>query len=75
MRVKHDASKCGLSGMCALTAPEIFSQDENDGSIVVLLERPTPDLREKARQAAYLCPTHAISVEDDEASASERGAE
>ena len=75
MRVKHDASRCGLSGMCALTAPEIFSQDEDDGTIVVLQERPTADLHEQARQAAHLCPTHAISVEDDEASATDRGAQ
>ncbi len=52
---------CVGAGQCALTAPEVFDQD--DDGIVVLL---TTDIGDgvAAREAAGLCPARAIRVGD-----------
>ncbi len=62
MRVTADRDVCVGAGMCVLTAPEVFDQDE-DG--LVKLVRPTPDEGEEeavAREAVSLCPSGAIQI-------------
>jgi ferredoxin len=64
IRVRAAREVCIGSGMCALTAPEVFDQDGEDGLVVVLrtrLPHTGPDT-EAAREAAVLCPSGAISV-------------
>lgn len=43
MKVTVDASVCIGAGMCALTAPAVFDQDEDDGTVVLLDGTPPPD--------------------------------
>ncbi|MFI5801741.1 ferredoxin [Streptomyces sp. NPDC051561] len=65
MEVRADRDRCLGAGMCALTAPEVFDQDTEDGLVLLLRTRLTqadPDA-EAAREAAALCPSEAISVE------------
>lgn len=61
MRVTADREVCVGAGMCALTAPEVFDQDD-DGIVVVL--RPAPDGAEAdvAREAVHLCPSGAARL-------------
>lgn len=54
-----DSASCVGAGQCALTAPEIFDQDD-DGIVVVLAETVTDG--DAALQAAQLCPARAITV-------------
>lgn len=64
IRVRAAREVCIGSGMCALTAPEVFDQDDEDGLVLVLrarLPQSGPDA-EAAREAAVLCPAGAISV-------------
>ncbi|MCW2939799.1 MAG: hypothetical protein JWN00_2784, partial [Actinomycetia bacterium] len=63
MRVTADKDVCVGAGMCALTAPELFDQDD-DGLVVVL--RPVPENGEQsdAREAARLCPSGAVRITD-----------
>ncbi|MFJ9212737.1 ferredoxin [Streptomyces sp. NPDC102264] len=51
---------CVGSGQCALAVPEVFDQDEEDGTVVLLDDRPASDLHAAVREAAGLCPVQAI---------------
>jgi ferredoxin len=62
MRIAVDHDKCIASGACALTAPEVFGQDE-DGIVVVLAEHPPPSLHERALDAVRACPAAVIWTE------------
>ncbi|MFD2119401.1 ferredoxin [Streptomyces cirratus] len=64
MRISIDQGVCIGAGQCALTAPDVFTQDD-DGFSELLPGREdgngSPLVREAARGA---CPVAAISVED-----------
>ncbi|MEU0133897.1 ferredoxin [Streptomyces sp. NPDC006296] len=62
MRIEVDGERCIGSGMCTLTAGEVFDQDADDGRAVVLLPEPPAGLREAVREAAGHCPTAAIRL-------------
>ncbi|MGM1059331.1 ferredoxin [Saccharothrix sp. Mg75] len=62
MRVEVDPDRCAGSGMCALTDPDVFDQDESDGTVVLLEPTPTGPHEATAREAAQLCPASAIRV-------------
>jgi len=64
MRVVIDRERCQGAGMCALTAPAVFDQSEEDGRVVVLDAEPPPALEEVVRRAAQLCPNGVISLLD-----------
>lgn len=46
--------------MCALTAPEVFAQSEEDGLVQVI--DPDPGESAEVRRAISLCPAGAISI-------------
>jgi ferredoxin len=64
MRVKIDQSKCVASGQCVLTAPEVFDQRDEDGTVVLLDPTPPAHLAEDVRRAVALCPARVISVDE-----------
>ena len=47
--------------MCALTAPEVFDQDD-EGIVTVLDAEPGDDARETAREAGTLYPSGAVRI-------------
>ena len=54
--------------MCALTAPAVFDQSEDDGSVVVLDPAPPPEQEAAVVRAVGLCPNGVIRlVAHDEA--------
>ncbi|HZP15743.1 MAG TPA: ferredoxin [Nocardioides sp.] len=61
MRIVLDTSKCTGLGMCEAEAPELFEVQE-DGSLVILVEKPSEDDRAKAEAACEACPTEALSL-------------
>ncbi|SFA73930.1 ferredoxin [Amycolatopsis marina] len=63
MRIVADKDVCVGAGQCVLTDPEIFDQSEDDGTVLVLVERPA-DL-ETAREAIQVCPSQALSLAED----------
>ena len=63
MKVIVDYDICASTGACAQIAPEVF-EVRSDGYLYILQEEPTADLHDKVRQAADLCPTAAITLED-----------
>ena len=64
MRIEVDRSRCRGAGQCALTAPDLFDQSEDDGTVVVLDDRPQPEQQERARLAAALCPNSVIRIRE-----------
>jgi ferredoxin len=64
MRVVVDVERCRGAGLCALTAPEVFDQDEEDGTVVVLVDEPPAELHEAVDAAARLCPNSVIRLEN-----------
>lgn len=63
MRIVVNFDVCASTGACTQVAPELF-EIRSDGYLYVLDENPSEEMREKAVQAADLCPTGAITVED-----------
>jgi ferredoxin len=60
MRIQVDRDRCRGAGQCALSAPELFDQSEEDGTVLVLDQQPPPAFHEQARLAAALCPNSVI---------------
>ncbi|GAA3684762.1 ferredoxin [Nonomuraea antimicrobica] len=62
MRITADTTVCISAGMCALTAPGVFDQGDDDGLVAVLLSEPSEELREAAAEAVRLCPSGALDI-------------
>ncbi|MFE2146912.1 ferredoxin [Streptomyces sp. NPDC059456] len=60
-RLSIDRERCIGAGMCAMTAPEVFDQDPDDGLVLLLHAEPPAAHRTAARMAAGLCPSGAIA--------------
>ncbi|MEM9517594.1 MAG: ferredoxin [Actinomycetota bacterium] len=63
MKVVVDFDLCASTGSCMQIAPEVF-EVRSDGYLYILQEEPGAELERKTREAADLCPTGAISIED-----------
>lgn len=61
MRVEGNRDVCVGAGMCVLTAPEVFDQDDT-GIVKVLHPEPSTGEEPAVRQAATLCPSGAVQI-------------
>jgi ferredoxin len=64
VRIDIDAGKCVGAGQCAWAAPDVFNQDEDTGTIIVLDDSPPAEQDALIREAAMMCPAGVISVSD-----------
>ncbi|MBB4686263.1 ferredoxin [Amycolatopsis jiangsuensis] len=64
MKIIADTGKCVGAGQCVLTEPELFDQSEDDGTVIVLNDKPEGELVEKAREAVNVCPSQALSLQE-----------
>ncbi|RDH78473.1 ferredoxin [Mycolicibacterium moriokaense] len=64
MKVTVDQDKCVSSGQCVLNAADVFDQRDDDGVVLLLDERPTPEQEDNVRNAAAACPALAIDIEE-----------
>ncbi|WP_234341151.1 ferredoxin [Streptomyces sp. NRRL S-1813] len=62
LRLSVDRDRCAGAGMCALTAPEVFDQDDEEGLVVLRHPAPAPEHRAAARMAVGLCPAGALAL-------------
>lgn len=62
MELRVDRERCISAGMCALTAPEVFDQDTEDGRVVLLNRAPAPGQGSAVREAGQVCPSGAITL-------------
>ncbi|MFG2830817.1 ferredoxin [Streptomyces sp. NPDC048434] len=65
MKVTVDRDRCIGAGMCALTAPEVFDQDAEDGLVLLLAAEPPSGRTAAARLAAGLCPAGALTLVEE----------
>lgn len=65
MRVDVDRDRCCGAGMCALTEPLVFDQSCDDGTVVLLRPHPPEELWDSVEEAARVCPSQAISLDDN----------
>jgi ferredoxin len=63
MKIRVDREACIGAGQCALVAGSIFDQDD-DGLVVLLTDKPSDEYVAFARKAATLCPAKAIALEE-----------
>ncbi|MEU6507048.1 MULTISPECIES: ferredoxin [unclassified Streptomyces] len=63
MRIDIDTDVCIGAGQCALTAPKVFTQDD-DGFSTVLPGREDGAGDPMVREAARACPVGAIRVSE-----------
>ena len=66
MRIAADRDVCVGAGMCALTTPELFDQDVDEGLVVLKSECVGGEQLEAAREAVGHCPSGALSLEGDD---------
>lgn len=62
-RISVDQDRCCGSGMCTLTAPDVFDQRDSDGVVVVIQPAPRGEQLAAARKAINLCPSRAIAAQ------------
>lgn len=65
MRVVIDRERCIGAGQCVLTAPDVFTQDD-DGFSDLLPGREDGAGDPLLREALRACPVQAISLEEDQ---------
>jgi ferredoxin len=62
--VTHET--CIAAQQCSRSAPDVFGASDDGGFVVLLDPNPTdPADQEGAREAANLCPSGTIHIEDD----------
>jgi ferredoxin len=64
MQVRIDKDQCIGAGQCVLSAPEVFDQDEEDGTVVLLQETPPATSQDEVRRAANFCPAQVIEFDE-----------
>lgn len=64
MKVDVHKDKCIGAGQCVMTAPDVFDQDEDAGTVVLLTEQPPAPSRDKVRRAVNFCPAGVIEVHE-----------
>ncbi|MEU8031637.1 ferredoxin [Streptomyces sp. NPDC049099] len=64
LRITVDLDRCCGSGMCALSAPEIFDQRDTDGRVILHEHFAPPGSEKSVKIASDNCPCEAISVTD-----------
>ena len=65
MRVTADREACCAAGQCALIAPDLFDQSDEDGTVVLLDARPEAVRLDILREVVSRCPAGAIRLEED----------
>ncbi|MGW8363449.1 ferredoxin [Streptomyces wedmorensis] len=65
-RLTADRERCIGAGMCAMTAPDVFDQDPDDGLVLLLHTEPPAAHRAAVRMAVGVCPSGAIALHEPE---------
>ena len=64
LKITVDDMKCCGAGQCAILAPVVFDQREDDGIVVLLDAEPPEALHAAVREAAAMCPTATIRLSE-----------
>jgi ferredoxin len=61
VKITVERDRCIGAGQCVLNAPELFDQDD-EGTVVVLDEQPSPEQEPAAHAAEHACPARVITL-------------
>jgi sterol 14-demethylase len=64
-RIVVDRDLCQGHGVCENEAPDVFEVSK-DGALTVLDETPGDDQRKAVEAAVKYCPTHALTIVEDD---------
>jgi ferredoxin len=64
MKVSIDHDQCIGAGQCVLSAPEVFDQRDDDGTVMLLDEEPAEAVQSRVKDAVHLCPAGVIEVDE-----------
>lgn len=64
MRVTVDRDRCIGAGLCVISAPAVFDQDEDDAIVLLRDATPPPSARAAITEAADRCPAAVITLHD-----------
>ncbi len=64
LKITVDDMKCCGAGQCAILAPEVFDQREDDGIVILLDAEPPEEVHVAVREAAAMCPTATIRLSE-----------
>ncbi|MEU9361043.1 ferredoxin [Streptomyces sp. NPDC048301] len=62
MHIEFDEPRCVAAGQCAMVAPDVFDQRDEDGVAVVLDASPSAEHHDSVREAAAVCPAAALRL-------------
>ncbi|WP_058042042.1 ferredoxin [Streptomyces roseifaciens] len=62
MRIEIDKDLCCGAGTCVLLAPDVFDQNDEDGTVILLDATPGAEQRAAVEEAVVRCPTAVISI-------------
>ncbi|WP_191877545.1 ferredoxin [Streptomyces filipinensis] len=66
MRIEVDRQRCVGAGMCALTAPEVFTQDDDGFSEVLAGRESAAGEYPMVKEAVRACPVGAVALLDED---------
>ncbi|RAJ85189.1 MULTISPECIES: ferredoxin [unclassified Streptomyces] len=66
VRVEVDKDRCVGAGMCALTAPDVFTQDDDGLSEVLPGHATAAGEHPLLKEAVRACPVGAVALTDEE---------
>jgi ferredoxin len=61
VKVEADRKVCIQAGNCVMVADSLFDQDD-DGTVVVLVDEVPAGEEDRAREAVKLCPSQALKI-------------
>jgi ferredoxin len=62
MRIQVERDRCVASSNCVMQMPDVFTQDDDEGLVVVLDETGAGRDEAALREVAYSCPAQVIEV-------------
>jgi len=65
VHVKIHRERCIGAGHCVQCDPDVFSQDEDDGIVILTNPEPSPAHYDAVKEAEQRCPSSTIQVVDD----------
>ncbi|MEV0059196.1 ferredoxin [Nocardia sp. NPDC050718] len=72
LELRVDRERCIGAGMCALTAPDVFDQDPDDGRVLAHATTRAAEWEQAVHEAVLLCPSGAITFVSRESSSPTR---
>ena len=64
MRIAVDYNRCDSLGTCVEACPAVFTLNDDD-ELVVLIDRPSEELRDGIEAAVHGCPKNALQLIED----------